>query len=1314
MLRTVFVSALVLVTLAALPAWGTTFDRFVAQIAVDDGAKGRSGESIFRVELDGTEAFKSRVFLPGDDPEPIDVPLGEAKTLSLFIDDEGDGHGGDWGDYLDARLVDSKTGEFMFLTDLEPEQVLAWIPPNKDRNIIDQKIAVNDTVYLRGWGGLSGSHNRFRDWNELAAKQEAALDQANVEAAARTGALQLVGANPLPQGLKLVLDGTELGDRELKKGVALKPTSRLVVTTDLANKDHTAWWKDGGCSVSAGGKTVPLVDFVQPSERIVHTDVQPNRNVLVGDAPPETQGTWVGKPLPAPGPITFSLRDLSVAFERAQSKHEEGNTLLLVRAKQYKTTEVPNAAAITSARLTVQIDGKPVAYIFSDNPASWEQTVALATWPNRLECLTEPGADGSMGDGFAIDFGLQSPEAKEPLWIRGIQPTVQIFEYQEPKRLLVAAAWKVPGQGMVRWDGLGDELARRKAGADALDEAKKKLALDEYRKQLEDGIAAALQLNPSLYERQIKALAADIIRKDPRLRDRIDAVTDEVLKNDPRQPDIRIAAAERCRELGNPLQERRQWGLLIEECRADLDLMVRARARIDAIWNEVDPEPLPYPDDGSPTRASCALASRALGNTWTGAGEFLNRIWTVELSKDNNWTAQLVFDPPPIERLGVMVNSRGIEVTATVSGIELFATRTAQHPFLDARIVPTIRTTLTISQDPDVTGIILPHTVEVIAWEIKSEADVPTEDWQIAIRKDGTATVSRTSRAPVLAAIPRTATNLVVEGCTGYTVQEPITEYLVEWDGRLGGAALPLFVAPRPGEEVRISYEWPEAAYNVPMSKYGWDRRDHVYLGSPNGILDTKALSTWRITELPKDWKNERWTPLPSNETERVFRVTPKGRLEAVWRADGVLTRWIAMEHRGLVAYVPDSPNNRRWFPFYMNYVRMVYDRQIQVTGHERPYALFVGVQGPSMLSGYGGGTAGDEHGSETWIPASHRMAPCEFRHGRNPFGVDSHELHWVTLASKPEFVPQWADSGAVAWVEEIGWRITDLGDVDVWRRRHTANALALLEQVKTTGSNPVQLAPDEYRTQPEDTRLKMDGLCWYITDQIFKAYGDDFWSRFYAEQRRLYADVYPVLSNRAKQILFVNELVRVSGDEKLRQRFTDEWLFDLTPDPQDAADRTLILPRQPRVFAGDSPDYAKPEFDDLAWPVAAAPRQWENKGPGPWGEKVRELQGQSGTVWYRFTFDVPADFKTENLELRLGKINAADETYVNGTKIGSTGTFPPEFKEAAGEERTYAVPAELLKPGARNVVAIRIYCESDGGGPERRPVLVSVIKKTE
>ncbi len=1325
MLRKVIVLVAPLIVLCSCLAWGgPNFDRFVSEIAVDDGCKGRSGESIFRVEINGEEVLKSKAFLPGDAPESVEIDLTDAETFTLIIEDEGDGHGGDWGNWLDARLVDSKTGEFIFVTDLDPEELRVWIRPNRDRNIVHAKMAINGKVYLRGWGGLSGSHNRFRDWNDVAAKHEAELDAQAREAADRTGALKLVAAVSLPKGLTLVLDGEELTTKDLKRGVPLEPQSVLVVTTDLTSPEHIEWWKTGACTVTGGVATLPLADLVQPTDRWVHTDVAPSRNVLVGDAPPEPQGTWAGKPFPPAGPITFSLRDLPLAFERAQVKQDEGESLLIIRVRRKETTEIADPAAITSARLTVLVDGREVVYVFTDNPKTWKQSLAIDEWPQRLECRTAPGADGSLGDWFALDAGLTFPGMKEPLWIRDMQYTFKQFAYGKPKQLLVGAAWSVPGQGVIWWDGLAEELGKRQAGAEALEKAKEELKLEEYRKQVEEGIAKTLELDKGKHEKRIGELADELIKKDPKLRERVGAIVKEVIAKDPRQPDIRMLAAERLRELGNLFQERRQWGLLIEESRADLGLIQKARERINQIWEILDPAPIPYPDDGSPTRSA-----RALGNAWAGSGDLLGTIWTVTLDKDKDWTTPLTFPAPDARRLGIMINSRGVEVTVVVSSGEPLAERTATHALLDVDLAdkgiePGTPLTLTISQNPDVTGYLLTHTMELVAWEIGSDANLPTEEWAIAINPNGTAIVSRTSRAPVLAAIPRTATDLVVEGCSGYTVQEPITEYLVDWDHRLGGANLPLFAAPAPGETIHISYRWPEAAYNVPMSKYSWGRRERTYLHTPPGILDTEKLSVWYITQVPEGWEIEEWTPAPANAEETLFYVAPRGGLHARWLADEVLTAWISMEHKGMIITAPDSPNNRRWFPVWAENVKKVYDKQLEVTGHRRPYALYVGVQGASMLSGYGGGTAGDKFGSETWIPSSHRLAPCIWRHANNPCAVDSHEMHWITLIARPHQTPTWICEGFHVWLEDAGWRATDLANCDNMVRHYTSNALAAIEMIKEKRVNELQMDKEKFRqTLPSDTKEKLMGLAWYMVEQISRQYGHDFWKKFWEEQRRLYYDVYPVLSVRAKEILVADELVRLTGDPEFRKRLTDEWLLDLTPDPQDAPDRFLILPRQPKVINDDNAEFAAPGFDDLTWPVVASPKMWDREGPGPWGEKSADLQGQSGVVWYRFTFDVPADFKTENLELVLGKINSADETYVNGQMVGATGDFPPKKEQPQdGEqeqkpheiERVYKVGAGLLKPGERNVVAVRIYAPHDSGGLEQRPVLVSRLEKAE
>jgi len=1276
----VVLTAACLLTLSAAAQTAPHFDRFQALIGIDDGARGRDGDGIFRVELDGKEVFKSAVLRPGNPPVAVDIPLGESQELSLIVDDVGNGHGGDWGDWLDARLVSSQTGEFLFLTDLTPEERQVWIPANRDRNIVKNKLAVDGKTYLRGWGAISGDALLFRDWNAAAAKAEAEVARRNAEAARQVGELTLRSAAAPPEGLTLEVDGVAPTADDLARGIPLKPDALLTVTADPTSAEQTRWWAAGQCRVHAGKRSVPLADLVQPTDRVIHRNVAPNRSVLVGAAPPEPQGYWCGQPLPPAGPIIFTLRDLPLAVQRATppetgpragrlGQEAAGGNLLRIQAKLGKTTEVPNAAAITSAVLDVVLDGQTVAHVFTDNPDTWAQTVAISDWPNRVECVTRPGADGSVGDRCAIDLGFQIEGRGEPLWLRTVQPVYSRFDFADARRLLVAAAWEVPGSGIVRWEGLADELRARERGATAL-----------------TGAVAKMRATTQPAE--------------------VNAAAEEVLKLDPKQPDVRIAAAERFKALGDLEQERRQWGLIAEDSRAELALVQQARTRSDEIWDQLDPEPIPYPDDDMPTRDA-----RTLDQTWTGAGDFLGKIWTITLDARKNWTTTLKFPAPAVPTFGLLVNSRGVEVSATLraaSGDQTpLGQKTTIHPMFAIKSPPAgTPLVLEISLDPDITGLILTHTLEVVAWPVQSEADRIAEDWELALHEDGSATVSRESQAPVFAAIPRTATDLSVEGCAGYTVQEPITEYLVDWDGRLGSVCLPLLAVPAPGQTLRISYEWPDAAYNVPMTMLNWqDRLDHVLLRGPAGILDTTEKSRWRITEVPEGWARVDTNPAPTPEDPEVFLLDPKGALDARWKAGDVQTPWFAYSHKSLHVFFPDNANNRRWSRVMMKYVRRIWDKQLKITGHEHEYCLYVAVTGACQLSGYGGATVSQENKSETWVASTGRMAPCVWRHGHNVTGVDAHELHWITLKCRVPSAPLWTDQGFSSWLEEISWRGTYLSDAEWWRRKNTANVVPALELIRSLGYNPIQLEGDAYRNLPNDTRFRMICLGWYISDQIYEKYGEDFWGKFWAEERRLYKDIYPVLSDRARHILFVSELARVSGDPGLRDRFVKEWLFDLTPLPEDQPDRFLILPRQPRVTTKDQPEFAAADLDDALWGAAS--------GPGGWDETVPGMAGYAGVAWFRFAFEPPADFKTENLELALGEVESADEAYLNGKLVGSTGKFPPDAQPAGGKKRVYQVPADLLQPGGRNVLAVRVFNPTSSGGLRQMPTLVSRLKPT-
>ncbi len=141
----------------------------------------------------------------------------------------------------------------------------------------------------------------------------------------------------------------------------------------------------------------------------------------------------------------------------------------------------------------------------------------------------------------------------------------------------------------------------------------------------------------------------------------------------------------------------------------------------------------------------------------------------------------------------------------------------------------------------------------------------------------------------------------------------------------------------------------------------------------------------------------------------------------------------------------------------------------------------------------------------------------------------------------------------------------------------------------------------------------------------------------------------------------------------------------DLTP---------LNVTEQWAFATGDDTLWAKPSFDDAGWASISVTKTWEEQG----------FPGYDGFGWYRQTIDIPVSYSqpvADNGGLVISYANAddADELWFNGTLIGSTGSLPPDYVSKYGVKRRYVVPAELVKPGEKNLVAIRVYDGGGGGG---------------
>ncbi|MGE4585961.1 MAG: glycoside hydrolase [Mangrovibacterium sp.] len=119
----------------------------------------------------------------------------------------------------------------------------------------------------------------------------------------------------------------------------------------------------------------------------------------------------------------------------------------------------------------------------------------------------------------------------------------------------------------------------------------------------------------------------------------------------------------------------------------------------------------------------------------------------------------------------------------------------------------------------------------------------------------------------------------------------------------------------------------------------------------------------------------------------------------------------------------------------------------------------------------------------------------------------------------------------------------------------------------------------------------------------------------------------------------------------------------------------------------GDDPAWSDPETVTADWDRMNVPGRWENHYPG-----------YNGYAWYRRSFSLRTLPDLPAVTLFLGFIDDVDEVFVNGRKIGQTGTFFPAYKTAYNVERCYRVPVSLLKKSG-NVIAVRVYDQAMEGG---------------
>lgn len=135
--------------------------------------------------------------------------------------------------------------------------------------------------------------------------------------------------------------------------------------------------------------------------------------------------------------------------------------------------------------------------------------------------------------------------------------------------------------------------------------------------------------------------------------------------------------------------------------------------------------------------------------------------------------------------------------------------------------------------------------------------------------------------------------------------------------------------------------------------------------------------------------------------------------------------------------------------------------------------------------------------------------------------------------------------------------------------------------------------------------------------------------------------------------------------------------------------DNEVSLKGRWKFSIGDNKEWASPSYDDADWDLVEVPDTWEDQG----------YNGYDSYAWYRKKFWIPESFSDRSITIELGYIDDVDEVFLNGVKIGQTGSFPPNYSSAYSSLRKYSIPSSLINVGKENYLAVRVYDAQIEGG---------------